>query len=199
MAAAIPATAAETEAGTASEPRKEMTMALIPASWMPAARMKRIHLHWTGGGYKANATDRKSYHVLIEGDGAPVKGTPSIKLNEAPLKKGYAAHTRNANPDAIGVSMCCMGGARERPFNAGRAPMTRTQWTNAVRACAELAARYGIPVTPTTVLTHAEVQSNLRIAQSGKWDVAILAFDPSFNTATKVGDRLRSEIRALRL
>jgi hypothetical protein len=172
-------------------------MALIPANWMPAARMKRIHLHWTGGGYKANAVDRRSYHVLIEGDGQPVRGTPSIKLNEAPVKPGYAQHTRNANGGAIGVSMCCMAGARERPFNAGRAPMTRTQWANAVRACAELAARYAIPITPTTVLTHAEVQGNLRIAQAGKWDVVILAFDPTFNTAKKVGDRLRAEVRAL--
>lgn len=170
---------------------------LIPAGWMPVANMRRIHVHWTAGTHKANATDLKHYHILIEGDGTPIKGTPSIKLNEAPVKPGYAAHTFNANGDAIGVSMCCMGGAVERPFNAGKWPMTRQQWTAMVRAVAELAARYAIAITPTTVLTHAEVQNNLGITQRGKWDVAILAFDTSVDSAKKVGDRLRAEAKAL--
>lgn len=176
----------------ASKPKQ-----LIPSSWMPNAKMRRIHVHWTAGNYKASETDKKHYHILIEGDGTPVKGTPSIKLNESPVKAGYAAHTLNANGDAIGVSMCCMAGAVERPFKPGSAPMTRAQWANAVRAVAELSVRYSIAVTPTTILTHAEVQNNLGIAQRGKWDVAILAFDTSVDSAKKVGDRLRAEVKAL--
>jgi hypothetical protein len=43
--------------------------ATIPATWMPDADMRRIHIHWTAGRHKANATDLASYHVLIEGDG----------------------------------------------------------------------------------------------------------------------------------
>lgn len=171
---------------------------LIPDSWMPAAKMARIHVHWTAGAHKANATDRKAYHILIEGDGTPVRGTPSIKLNEAPAKAGSAAHTLNANSGAIGISMCCMAGAVERPFKAGNWPMTKVQWDAMVRAVAQLAARYGIAVTPKTVLTHAEVQPNLGIAQRGKWDIAMLAFDTAFDTPKKVGDRLRSEVQAAR-
>lgn len=171
---------------------------LIPASWMPTANMSRIHVHWTAGGYKANATDRQHYHVLVEGDGKLVRGNPSIKLNQAPVKKGSgsAAHTRSGNSGAIGVSMCCMRGAVERPFNPGPSPMTKVQWDVMVEAVAQLAARYKIPVTDKSILTHAEVQPNLGIKQSGKWDVAILAFDRSFDTPRKVGDRLRAEVRS---
>ena len=167
---------------------------MIPASWMPPATMSRIHVHWTAGSYTANATDKTHYHVLVEGDGKLVKGDPSIALNEAPAKPGYAAHTKNANSGAIGVSMCCMRNAVERPFDPGPSPMTKTQWDVMVRAVADLAAHYKIPVTDKTVLTHAEVQPNLGIAQSGKWDVAILAFDQSFDTPKKVGDRMRTEV-----
>jgi N-acetylmuramoyl-L-alanine amidase-like protein len=178
-------------------PSKPGGEALVPAAWMPNARMSRIHVHWTAGNHRANATDLRHYHILVEGDGKVVRGNPSIALNEAPARAGHAAHTLNANSGAIGVAMCGMVGAVERPFNAGRAPLTLVQWNNMVHVVAELASRYGIPVTRTTVLTHAEVQPNLGIAQRGKWDIAILAFDTSFDTPAKVGDRMRNEIARL--
>jgi N-acetylmuramoyl-L-alanine amidase-like protein len=163
--------------------------ALVPAAWMPNARMTRVIVHWTAGNHRANATDKRHYHILVEGDGKVVRGNPVIG--------GPVSHTLNANTGAIGVAMCGMVGAVERPFNAGRAPLTLVQWNNMVHVVAELAARYAIPVTRTTVLTHAEVQPNLGIAQRGKWDIQILPFDQSFNTPAKVGDRMRSEITAL--
>ena len=170
-------------------------MSAIPAGWMPAATMSRIHVHWTAGGHRANAVDKRAYHILIEGDGTLVRGTPPISANAAPVRAGHAAHTRSANTGAIGVAMCCMRGAVERPFNPGPSPMTKPQWDAMVRAVAALATRYGIAVTDKTILTHAEVQPNLNIRQSGKWDIAILAFDRSFDTPRKVGDRLRAEVR----
>jgi N-acetyl-anhydromuramyl-L-alanine amidase AmpD len=133
----------------------------VPKAWMPRANMARIHVHWTAGGYKANATDRRAYHILIEGDGKLVRGDRSIKANEKGSGMTPASHTLNANPGAIGVSMCCMVGARESPFDAGRAPMTRAQWDAMVAAVADLARRYNIPVSPKTILTHAEVGPNL--------------------------------------
>ena len=169
---------------------------MIPEAWMPAAKMSRVICHWTGGAYKANAIDKRSYHILVEGDGALVKGAPSIKLNEAPVKPGYAAHTRNCNANSIGVSMCAMGGrdVRRSPFVPGKWPLTRAQWDKSILVLADLCKTYSIPVTRQTVLTHAEVQGTLGIAQASKWDIAILAFDRSYNTATKVGDRMRSEV-----
>lgn len=171
----------------------------IPADWMPAAKISRVILHWTAGSHKATDFDRKHYHVLIEGDGKVVKGFPSIALNSEPkAREGYAAHTLNCNTASIGLSLCCMGGddVKERPFNAGRYPLTKSQWDMASTVAAELCKRYGIKVTPRTVLSHAEVQVNLGITQRGKWDIAILPFDASFNTAKKVGDRFRAEVAA---
>ncbi len=170
---------------------------LIPAGWMPAVPMKRIHGHWTAGGHRANATDLRAYHILVEGDAKVLKGVPSIAANSGGTKDGYAAHTLNANSDAIGVSMCGMMGATESPFNAGPAPLTQVQWDAFVRAVAELARFYKIPIGPKTILFHAEVQANLGIAQRNKWDVIRLPFDPTVSGAKAVGDKLRREVAAL--
>ncbi len=170
--------------------------ALLPAGWMPDAKMQRVIVHWTAGTHSASEADRGHYHVLIEGSGKPVRGKPSIKLNEAPAKAGYAAHTLNCNSGSIGVSMCCMGGAIESPFSAGKYPMTREQWEAMTSAVADLCRRYSIPVTDKTVLSHAEVQNNLGIQQRGKWDFTRLAFAPSVVGAKACGDMMRAEVRA---
>lgn len=165
---------------------------MVPAAWMPAAKMRRIVVHWTAGAHKASGLDKAHYHILIEADGTLVRGTPSIALNEAPVKPGYAAHTLNCNSGAIGVSLCCMAGAVESPFANGPAPMTRAQWEALPGVLAALCKAYGIAVTPQTVLSHAEVQGTLGIRQRGKWDISRLSFDPSVIGARAVGDLFRS-------
>ncbi|QEL21715.1 N-acetylmuramoyl-L-alanine amidase [Bosea sp. F3-2] len=166
---------------------------VLPADWMPAARMNRVIVHWTAGVHRASGLDRTHYHILIEGDGHLVRGSSSIALNDAGgAKKGYAAQTLNCNTGSIGVSLCCMAGATESPFNAGSAPMTRVQWEALPAVLADLCRRYSISVTPQTVLSHAEVQSTLGIAQRGKWDISRLAFDPSVVGAKASGDLFRA-------
>lgn len=168
----------------------------VPADWMPAAKMVRIICHWTAGAHRASEFDRSHYHVLIEDDGTLVRGIPSIDLNQAPTKKGYAAHTLNCNSGSIGVSLCCMGGSNEAPFDPGKYPMTRKQWDALSSVVADLCRRYGIKITDKTVLTHAEVQNNLGIQQRGKWDFTRLAFDLSIKGAKACGDKLRAEASA---
>lgn len=168
----------------------------VPTDWMPAAKMDRIIVHWTAGRHIATDDDRTHYHVLVQGDGALVRGTLPITANAAPIRGAYAAHTLNCNTGSIGVSLCCMLGAIEAPFAAGSAPMTRSQWDAAVLAVADLARRYAISVGPKTILSHAEVQTNLGITQRGKWDIARLAFDPSIVGAKACGDKLRAEVAA---
>jgi hypothetical protein len=167
---------------------------VVPPTWMPAAKMDRIICHWTAGSHKASSLDKDHYHLLIEGDGKVVRGTPSIDLNSQPkMKTGYAAHTLNCNTGSIGVSLCCMAGAEESPFY----PMTEAQWEMLSSVVAELCMRYDIPVTHRTVLSHAEVQDNLGIQQRGKIDIIALPFDPAFPRGAKVvGDRLRKEVSA---
>lgn len=167
----------------------------VPLEWMPLADMKRIIFHWTAGGHRANAVDKGAYHLLVEGDGRVVRGKPSITGNERPGMKGLVAnHTRNLNTGSIGVALCCMVGARERPFDAGRAPMTALQWKVGGEVIAALCHRYGIPVSPRTVLSHAEVQGTLGVQQSAKWDVTRLAFDPTVIGAKACGDLMRAAV-----
>lgn len=169
----------------------------IPADWLPSVKMERIIVHWTAGQNDASAFDREHYHLLIEGGGAIVRGIPSIALNSGGVKPGYAAHTLNCNSGSIGVSLCGMAGAVESPFHPGIAPITAAQWAALAPALAQLCRRYGIAITPQTVLTHAEVQTNLGIAQRSKWDIAALPFNPAFpRTAKAVGDRMRAEAKA---
>ncbi|MBX3583660.1 MAG: N-acetylmuramoyl-L-alanine amidase [Rhizobiaceae bacterium] len=169
---------------------------VVPLDWMPWAVMTRIIFHWTAGQHKASAGDRKHYHILVEGDGKLIRGIPSIDLNDAPVKPGYAAHTLNANGDAIGTSMCGMAGAQESPFKAGPAPMTEEQWNRLVSVHVALCRRYTINVSRKTLLSHAEVQETLGIKQRGKWDVAVLPFDRSVKGARAIGDRMRAEVAA---
>jgi N-acetyl-anhydromuramyl-L-alanine amidase AmpD len=156
--------------------------------------MKRVILHWTAGTNNANALDRRYYHYLIQGDGSIVQGdyTPEDNLETADGR--YAAHVKNANTGAIGVALCGMLGAVESPFNPGQYPITEEQWIVACEMISGLCKRYAIPVTPSTVLTHAEVQGTLKIAQSGKWDITRLPWEPGIVGATAVGDHLRQMI-----
>ncbi|WP_245454971.1 peptidoglycan recognition family protein [Mesorhizobium sp. M9A.F.Ca.ET.002.03.1.2] len=158
--------------------------------------MKRVICHWTAGSHSAGDTDKDAYHILVEGNGSLVRGRPSIMLNSGRVKSGYAAHTLNGNSGSIGVSVCCMAGAEERPFVAGQYPMTRTQWDALIVVVAELCKYYRIKVTPKTVLSHAEVESNLGIEQHGKWDFTHLPFDPTVVGARACGDRLRQQVMA---
>lgn len=170
---------------------------IIPASWMPDVPMERVILHWTAGTYTPNATDKKAYHALIDGDGRPHRGVASIEKNSGFLKPGYAAHTLNCNTDSISLSQCCMGGAKESPFDAGRWPMKEQQMISAIEATADFCEHYRIPVTPKTVLTHAEVQANLGIRQRNKWDYTRLAFAPDVVGARKIGDMIRARVSDL--
>lgn len=169
----------------------------VPADWMPDARLERIIVHWTAGQHRASLLDREHYHLLIEGDGTLVRGVPTIDRNGLPkAKAGYAAHTLNCNTGSIGVSLCCMGGAVESPFKAGAWPMTRAQWEKLPLVLADLVRRYGIRFSPQTILSHAEVQPTLGIAQRGKWDIARLAFDPTVRGARACGDLMRNRLHA---
>lgn len=157
--------------------------------------MKRIILHWTAGGHQANALDRRHYHVLIEAGGNVVFGEHAIEANAAPIRGAYAAHTLNCNTDSIGVALCGMRGAVERPFSAGPSPITEAQLRAMAVKVSRLCTVYGIPVTRETVLTHAEVQPTLGIRQKAKWDITWLPGMDRPGDPVAVGDVLRDRIR----
>ena len=161
--------------------------------------MNRIILHWTAGGHTANGTDRRHYHYIVQGDGSVIDGNhpPEVNARIANPRDGstYAAHTSGANTGAIGVAVAAMRGAVERPFSPGPSPITEAQVASLARLCATLCGRYDIPVERHTVLSHAEVQPTLGIAQRGKWDIAWLPGMAAPGDPVAVGDMLRGMIR----
>lgn len=180
-----------------AEPRTQApATGIVPAACMPTARLERIIFHWTAGNHKASATDRSHYHILIEGDGNVVRGEHSIAANGIGASGPRASHCLNMNTGSIGVSLCCMAGAIKSPFNPGLAPMTSVQWHTLADVLAELCRSYQIPVTPKTVLSHAEVEKNLGVRQRAKWDVSRLPFDPSLVGAQACGDAMRAMVEA---
>lgn len=170
---------------------------VVPANWMPTAAVQRIITHWTAGSHKATPFDKSHYHILIEGDGTVVRGTPTIDLNQSPVRGRYAAHTLNCNSGSIGVSLCCMAGALESPFNAGQAPMTKAQWDKLPYVLATLCERYNIPVTTKTVLSHAEVEKTLGIKQRGKIDIMWIPGMARMGSAIEIGNQFRTATLSL--
>lgn len=160
--------------------------------------MRRIIVHWTAGSNKASEEDRQHYHYLIQGDGSIVLGVHTLKDNLNVVDGKYAAHTRGLNKDSIGVSLCGMRGAKENPFKAGPSPINEKQWRVMHWLVARLAKEHKIPITPQTILTHAEVEGILKIKQKGKWDITRLPWNPSVIGATAVGNLMRNSIKEIK-
>jgi hypothetical protein len=152
---------------------------IVPEAWLPECAMKRIITHWTAGAYHASAVDREHYHIIIEGDGKLVRGDRSIRDNVSTADDTYAAHTRGCNTGSIGVACAAMQGAIQQPFFAGDYPLTREQYDALALVAADLCEFYAIPVEPTTVLNHGEVEATLHIPQHQKWDICVLPWNPS--------------------
>jgi hypothetical protein len=158
--------------------------------------VKRVIFHWTAGGNTPSNLDKGHYHFLIDGAGNVHKGTHPVEANRKPVKGKYAAHTLNCNTGSIGVAVCAMAGAVERPFNAGSAPITPAQVKALAGLLRDLCAQYKIPVTRETVLSHAEVQPTLGIKQRGKWDIAWLPGMKGPGDPVAVGDKIRAMVKA---
>ena len=184
------------EAATAPEPGPPSGGGIVPEDWMPDCAMLRVIAHWTAGAYTVSSTDKQHYHIIVDGDGKLFRGDNSIADNVSTADDDYAAHTKNCNTQSIGISVACMAGAIESPFNAGRYPITQLQWETLAQVAAELCRKYDIAVTPYSVLQHGEVEDNLGIAQDGKWDICKLPWEPSWDTE-QVGNDFRSRVTKL--
>ena len=161
--------------------------------------MKRVVLHWSAGAYGVIPLEANAYHFLINRDGSVSRGVFDPEDNRPPLRRGgYAAHTLNLNSDSIGIAVDAMGDANERPFSAGRWPITNEQIDALVQLTADLCGKYRIPVTRETVLSHAEVQATLGVAQKNKWDIAWLPGMTAPGNPVEIGDQIRRRVQVAR-
>lgn len=158
--------------------------------------LRRTITHWTGGGSRANDSDRTHYHFITEWDGEIVKGKQEPEDNIVTSDGDYAAHVLNLNRGSIGVAMAGMRGAVESPFDAGPSAITEKQFEHHCMLLAELHRKYAIPVTRETCLTHAEVQPTLGVVQRGKWDLTRLPFKLDLRGALPVGDYMRERVKS---
>jgi len=176
-----------------------VTTRVLRPDWMPLARPRRIIVHWTAGPHVSTAVDRQHYHVLIEAL-APgvhiVRGARTIADNDSTSDGRYAAHTRLLNQGSIGVAVCGMAGATERPYSPGRRPITDAQWRALYAVLADLCERYGLAPVPASLCSHAEVERVHGVRQAGKWDISI---DRAGRLVGPVaaGDEMRAAVRAL--
>lgn len=159
--------------------------------------MKRIIWHWTAGNHTPSAYEKTRYHLLIDGDGSVQVGKHPISANASGRKLSpgtYAAHTANLNTDSIGLALCAMHEAKERPFNAGKYPITDNQITSLIDETAKLCIQYGIKPTRKTVLSHAEVEKSLGVKQKNKWDIMWVPGLSHPISSVEIGDSLRSQV-----
>ena len=156
--------------------------------------MDRILAHWSAGTYNIGRLEKEHYHRIIDGDGKVHEGDHSISDNLSTNDGDYAAHTRRCNTGSIGVSIACMADAKEG-HRHGKYPMKEIQFEALCEEMARLCILYEIHISSLTTLSHAEVHSNLGIAQSGKWDFTELSFKPELKGARECGDFMRQRIR----
>ncbi len=159
--------------------------------------MKRIIWHWSAGTHTVSELDRQHYHFIIDGDGKVHKGLFPVAANVKPERGRYAAHTLDCNTGSIGIAVAAMAGAVESPFSAGKYPITPAQVDALAALYRDLGRQYGIPVTPETMLSHAEVQPTLKIKQRGKWDISWLPGMDKPGNPIAVGNKLRAMVKAL--
>lgn len=157
--------------------------------------MKRIIIHWSAGTYTVSAVDKEHYHFIIDKDGGVHRGDHTPEDNLSTADGIYAAHTRGANAGAIGVAVAAMADAKG-PNDLGKYPITRPQFDKLIQEVIRLRKKYNIPVSRTTILSHAEVQKTLGIQQRGKIDISFgVPGHPELKTAAAVGDYIRSLVK----
>ena len=161
--------------------------------------MKRVIWHWTAGTGKANPTDRRAYHEIVEADGTLVMGVHPHSAN-APIRQPldrstYAAHAGGLNTDSIGIALAGMRNATESPFSPGDHPISLAQIDAMLRRTAELCRQYNIPVSRETTLSHAEVEPTLGVKQRQKWDIKWVPNMSRPGNPVEVGDGLRDRLR----
>lgn len=134
------------------------------------SKLSKITIHHPGGGPVPSDYEKTRYHFLATGDGRIIEGDKPPEANLAPLGPDYVRHCGGMNSNNIGVAICGMRDARERPFDKGPSPITWAGINASVRLVADLCETYSIWPTRRTVFLHSEVLPRWGRGKY-KWDV----------------------------
>lgn len=160
--------------------------------------MKRIIIHWTAGGYFPTEYEKEHYHFLVDRDGNIHNGKFKPEDNEICKAGKYAAHTGGGNTGSIGVAICSMAGFKNQNL-VGNYPILKKQFESTMEFCACLIKKYGLEITPQTVMTHYEFgMKNPKTTSAGKIDIIYL---PPYSWVAKneIGSFIRSKIKWYKL
>lgn len=160
--------------------------------------MKKIIVHWTAGSYYPTGYEKSYYHFLVDKDGKVHNGVYKPEDNKNCSDGKYAAHTGGGNTGAIGVAICAMAGFKSKTC-AGNYPITPKQFEAAMKLCAELSIKYGIPISPETIMTHYEFGiKNPKTTSAGKIDIIYIPPYP-WVEQSDAGTFIRSKIKWYKL
>ncbi len=175
------------------------------AVWRPEVpgRIERIYTHWSAYDYEKVFP---AYHFCVAikpGTGIVVVNTHDVRENmrncyEAP-ELPYAAHTRNRNSHALGISIMAMQAATPQDF--GKYPLTEPLIDALCLVGARLAAFYNVPIDADHIMSHAEAALHdgyFGTAENERWDIARLRSSPQPlepREAIDVGEELRERMR----
>lgn len=157
---------------------------------------KRIILHWTGGGPKANEVDRKAYHYIVNSDGRVVAGSHPVAANMKKLRENdaYARHTGGFNSFSVSISFAGMaeyGG----PSSPGPYPLRQLQVERGVELAGVLCGLWKLdPLNPEQLFTHREAWTLHGVkgkVNHEKRDIEHLPFAPHLGK-DEVGPYLRA-------
>lgn len=91
--------------------------------------------------------------------------------------------------------MCGMFTPAKSDLRQTKFPLTRKQCEACFKLCADLAKKYGIPITSQNIMTHYEFgKSHPQTSSVVKIDIIYLPPYPE-QTADKIGDFIRNKIR----
>ena len=130
---------------------------------------------------------------MVDSEGKVHNGIFKPEDNENCTDGRYASHTGGGNTGSVGVALCGMCGFSSAD-SIGNYPLTKQQCEAAFKLCAELCVKYGIKITPQTVMTHYEFGLNHpQTTSAGKIDIVYLPPYPEIEKS-KIGDFIRSKI-----
>lgn len=158
--------------------------------------VRGIVWHWTGGAHGIIELERNHYNWLFDHVGNIFDGNHTVQdqVNYDWRQGIGASHTKSMNTGWLGLSVDAMAGAKEAPLNWGTNPLTWEGINAMLDLTMELCREYDIPVSPWTVLGHAEVQQTLGIRQRFKWDYKVLPGYTRAKDARFVGNILRDRM-----
>lgn len=155
--------------------------------------MNKIIIHWTGGAWFPNATDKEHYHFLIDKNGKVINGKFKVEDNENCNDGKYAAHCGGGNTGAIGVSMCGMYVPKGVNIKDTKFPLTKKQCEACFKLVAQLCKKHLINLN--NVLTHYEFgQAHPKTSSAGKIDIIYLPPYPEIKQ-NQIGSFIRNKVK----